>query len=176
VWSEDNFNDTCLQPSVKHILICDERDKDEDKTKCRKVHFKTFLNERQTHIKRRGVAWRWEEVWPVWLHQLCPTTLPDYFQSLPFSGPQIVTCNMRALNLRIFKPIFWSDVRWIMSHQLEQVSRNFPLKRNSSSSPGKHFRQSYLIAHQVGIIWFRWKGVLTSGYKWSPRKLYQAPR
>lgn len=32
------------------------------------------------------------------------------------------------------------------------VSRNFPLKRNSSSSHVKPFRPSYLIAHQVGTM------------------------
>ena len=37
VWSEDNFNETCLEPSDKHILICDEGEEEGGKKTWRPV-------------------------------------------------------------------------------------------------------------------------------------------
>lgn len=171
LWSEDNFNETCLEPSDKHILICDEGDEEGEKT------------------------WR-----PVSLLQSFPQLMEDLYKegrdrtSVVMAGPsELLSCLSQTFRCDFETPWpclasssvtrggwIWGSLRplsvltfaesWVTNETRHKyASRNVPSKRNASSTRVKPFRQP-----QAGILYYL--AAFRSSYKWSPLKLHQASR
>lgn len=116
--SEDNFNETCLQPSDKHKLICDKGDK-----KRRTISLFQSLSqlkgalhkEEETVLSTVGARPIWATI-PASLNRFF---LYDFASSLSIAW--ILIYNTRGWDLRICQAAFSSDICWIMSHKPDQA-------------------------------------------------------
>lgn len=135
--SEDNFNETCLQPSDKHKLICDQGDK-----KWRTISLFQSLSQLKGDLhKEEEMVLSIVGAQPIWatiLALLNQFFLYDFENSLSIA--QILIYSTRGWHLRIFQTAFSSDICWIMSHKPEQAQtcvKEFPIKKKLIFEPCK---------------------------------------